>query len=478
MRTVSLGLCGLMLGACAFGADGDGVAQTDQDIVRGHKTNRYPQVVAVHVTGFFGFTQCTGTYVADRVVVTAAHCMRSDAIPGQTFIYHGRDYLGDRVSLPSIPAPGERSPWARVETSVTNPAYDPGVHYPDVAVLFLDRELPFSPMPLYRHHVMPTREHATIVGWGGKLALTPDISQVEGAGIKRIGKVHILGSPTETDFHADDPNPGILVPEIRADLLKTIGDERHANGCAGDSGGPLIVDKHGRDYMAGIGFWTGLSCEDYSMFTRTDAVIDFLDAEIARAGDAPIVPRLECVEDDGGQLRAHYGYTNDNGLTVEVPYGRRNSFPLDTEGNRPSDFAPGDNAFAFSVDFSAGQELTWRLSPRSGPTTVVTANESSPLCDPNDPMMLCSSSCGAALDAECADGTVQRTQCVNDCISNWFFFEYYFACGAQFNDYNRCVRNVPPDAENWDCSYPGFTPTPVPPNCDAELAAVFTCAGY
>ena len=478
MRTVSLGLCGLMLGACAFGTGDDQVAQTDQDIVRGHRENGYKQVVAVHITGFFGFTQCSGTYIEDRVVLTAAHCMRSDAIPGQTFVYFGKDYLGDRASLPNIPAPGERSPWARVETSVTNPAYDPSVNYPDMTVLFLDRELPVEPIPILRQRVSDSTRHGVIVGWGGKRALTADISQVEGAGIKRSARVRLLGSPTEADFHADDPNPGILIPEIRAGLLKTDGDFPRANACAGDSGGPIFVQKHGREYLAGVGMWTGLFCEDYSIFTRLDPQLDFIDAELARAGDAPIVPRLECVEDDGGQLRAHYGYTNDNGLTVEVPYGRRNSFPLDTEGNRPSDFAPGNNSFAFSVDFSAGQELTWRLSPRSGPTTVVTADASSPMCDPNDVAMLCSGQCDAALSAECADGSVQRTQCVNDCISNQFFFEYYFGCGAQFNEFNRCVRDVPPAAENWNCSYPGFTPSPLPPNCDAELAAVFTCAGY
>jgi hypothetical protein len=467
-----------LLGACAFGADGDEIAQTDQDIVRGHRTHRFPQVVAVHVTGFNGFTQCTGTYVADRVVVTAAHCMRADAIPGQTFIYHGRDYLGDRESLPSIPAPGERSPWARVETSVTNPAYDASVNYPDAAILFLDRELPFKPMPLYRHHLSASRHHATIVGWGGRLALTPDISEVEGAGIKRVGKVHIMGSPTEADFHADDPNPGILVPEIRADLVKTIGDRRHANACAGDSGGPLIVEKHGKDYMAGIGMWTGLFCEDYSIFTRTDAVIDFIDDQIERAGRSDIVPRLECVEAvEDGSFRAHYGYTNDNGLTVEVDYGRRNSFPLDTEGARPSAFAPGDSAFAFGVDFTAGQELTWRLSPKSGPTTVVTANQSSPACDPNNVTLLCANQCDASLGAECSDGTASRLQCVNDCVGNAFFFEY-FGCGVEWNAYLSCVGDLPSDAANWDCSIPGIPPFPASPNCEAELFTAFACAGY
>ena len=46
---------------------------------------------------------CTGTYFATRVVVTAAHCRGNDAIPGQTFVYYGKDYLDDVASLPDIP---------------------------------------------------------------------------------------------------------------------------------------------------------------------------------------------------------------------------------------------------------------------------------------------------------------------------------------------------------------------------------------
>ena len=53
----------------------------------------------LRANGFGGHTQCTGTYVSERVVVTAAHCMRNDQIPGQLFVYHGKDYLDDQADL-------------------------------------------------------------------------------------------------------------------------------------------------------------------------------------------------------------------------------------------------------------------------------------------------------------------------------------------------------------------------------------------
>jgi hypothetical protein len=127
IRQVTLGLCGLLLGACAFATEDDRVDQTDQDIVRGRTENKLPQVVAVRINGFGGWTLCSGTYVAPRVVITAAHCMRNDMIPGQFFVYHGKDYLTDvETDLPNIPAPGEHSKWARVETFTTNPVYNAG----------------------------------------------------------------------------------------------------------------------------------------------------------------------------------------------------------------------------------------------------------------------------------------------------------------------------------------------------------------
>ena len=476
IRKLSLGLCGLLLGACAFGTEDD-VGQTEQDIVRGSRESGYKAVVAVRINGFQGWTLCTGTYVAPRVVVTAAHCMRIDAIPGQTFVYHGRDYLNDVNDLPEIPAPGRRSDWARAESTVVNPTYDSGVNYPDTAVLLLDRELPMSPIPLLKHHVSDSTRTGTIVGWGGKKALTADISQVEGAGIKRSATVRLLGSPTEADYHADDPNPGMLDPEIRADLLKTDGRAPRSNTCAGDSGGPLIVERHGKEYVAGIGMWTGLFCEDYSIFTRIDPVMDFFDAQIDRAGEADIVPRLECVEDTGGGLVAHFGYQNDNGVTVKIRHGSKNDFARDRADARPELFAPGNNPYAFSVPIRNGQRLTWKLNPPGGPTTVVHADASSPRCDAGSPALVCAQSCEARMAAECADPGATYSYCFDSCMADIDIYSYY-GCGAEITAYAACIGTLSSDESNWDCSTPGFPANPMPPACDAQLNDIFSCLGY
>ncbi len=477
LNRLCLGVSGLLAAACAVDSTGETVDTDTEVIVRGKVDKKHPQVVAVHVQGFGGRTLCSGTYIAERVVTTAAHCMRNDAIPGQTFVYYGDDYLADVAALPEIPAPGARSEWARAETSTIHPDYDRSVNYPDLMILHLDRKLPFAPIPHYRHKLAKHDKNGEIVGWGGSKALTADISQVEGSGIKRHAKVHLLGSPTAGDYHADDPNPGMLDPAIRKDVIKTNGRAPHSNACAGDSGGPLFVKHHGRDHLAGVGFWTGLYCEDYAMFTRIDPFLDFIDEQIKRAGKAPIVPRLECVEETEDGLRAHFGYRNDNGLTVKIPYGFRNRLTGDTDHARPSEFGPGEQSYDFSVDFAENSSLSWMLWPKSGPLTIVKASASSPRCDPDDGALLCANYCTAALGAECADPVVTRGQCMVECDANAMFFVDY-GCGAEWNAFLQCAKGVPSAEENWDCSLPGFSPFPAPPNCDPELTEAFICAGF
>jgi hypothetical protein len=334
-----------------------------------------------------------------------------------------------------------------------------------------------DPLPIERHAISKHEKYGTIAGWGANKALTADTSVVEGAYIKRSATVRLLGSPTEADYHADDPNPGILDAAIRKDLIKTDGRAPRSNTCAGDSGGPLLVDQHGRDRVAAVSFWGGLWCEDYSMFTRVAPFVDFIDDQAERAGKADIIPRLDCVnEADDGSLTAYFGYRNDNGVTVEVPYGYRNFFPKDSDHARPESFAQGDNGFAFGIDIDAGETLKWKL--KAGTTTVVEASASSPRCDPADPTLLCSTSCDNQLASECADGTASRSTCVVDCKVNSDFFTYV-GCGAEWGNYLACIAEVPSAPENWDCSYPGIPPSPISPNCDAEVAEAIGCLyGY
>lgn len=475
LRRVLLGSLGLVLGACAADVEDAPSDQHAQTIVRGQKELGRPQVVFLHIQRFGALTRCSGTYVAPRVVLTAAHCIRPDIVPDQFFVYHGNDYAADVALLPELPPPGTAyTPWARAESWTVHPEYSPEVSYPDLAVVYLDRELPFEPLRIHRGRVNACM--GTMVGWGANRALTPDLSQVEGAGVKRSGTAWIVGTPTEADYDPADPNPGLLIPEIRADLLKVDGRAPRSNTCAGDSGGPLLLGRRGHERVAGVTFWTGLSCEGYSMYTRLDPFLPFLDEAIERAGREPIVPRLECVaEREDGELTAYFGYENANALSVTIPYHRkRNALPQDP-GLRPKVFGPGDHPWVFGLDFAEGERLTYQLMPPHGPKTRLVVDASSPRCAEDDPNLLCARQCEAALAAECADGSVTFEQCQAEC--NYFATDLFGSCTEQFAGFLRCSAAVSADASNWSC-YPGTTPSPASPNCDAELDATLACAGF
>jgi hypothetical protein len=471
----------VVLAACG-GNPTDGESEAaEQSIVRGTPEKGLPQVVLLQTQSYYGSVRrCSGAYIGPRMVLTAAHCFSPDppdvSAPGLNFVYFGDNYDLDVAQLPNIPPPGQRSNWARVETLIQHPDYSATLHHPDLAIAYLDRMLPFWPLPLYRQPVSDAwiGKLAEIVGWGGSKALTPDISQVEGFGVKRSGHAPIAGTPTEADYHADDPNPGMLDPTVRAQTLKLIGTPPNANPCAGDSGSPLLLRPHGMKQVAGVSFWTGLSCEDYAIYARIDPFLPFIDDSFRYVGWQPVVPALSCVEEKAdASLRAYFGYQNQNRASVTIPYNPfTNGFPKDTARARPSVFAPGDHATVFGVDFAAGDKLLYRLIPPAGPKTELRVDASAPRC--SDMNLACIHGCQAQTAGQCDPPVINPRQPFDACVQDCVYFGSW-GCETEWNAYNECVGQLSPDPANWYCD-DSMIPWNVFPNaCYDEYDMYFMC---
>lgn len=469
-----VGLCSCLAAACggtagtAEPADEAAAQSQEEAIVRADSNGGPRFAVAVVAQTIFGDTlYCSGVLVGPRTVITAAHCLPD--IVGRTIVYYGKSVTADQAQFG--PDDDPTKPWAVAASWSRHPDYDANLHYPDFGVVYLQRELPFAPAELARFPLTNAfvGHDLKIVGWGASKALTPDITQFEGVGIQRTARFPFLGSPTVNDFVPADPNNGLFDPTIRARLAKFDGRAPESNSCAGDSGAPIMVSFFGHDYVAAINFFTGLSCEGYSMATRVQPFLPFLDNAIAKGGASRLSPELNCVDEPtSGALTAYFGYDNDNAVNLNIPFGKDNKLKEDTAGARPTTFLPGDHPFDFYLDFSPRDKLKWELaSPTQScgqdDKQTVTASSRSNRCEPTDPKVSCARFCRAEVGCGVPFG-----DCMTDCLSNIpFFQENAPQCLAPYAALNRCIAALSQDAV---CNYSS------PPSCVAEQTALDTCA--
>lgn len=398
---------------------------------------------------------CSGSYFAPRVVATAAHCL-TNIFAGELFAYYGDNFeadVGQLVGGPNglePPPPGQPSFWAKADSFESHPSYDPSQHYPDIGFVYLDRKLPFDPLPLSRTTLAANRV-VTISGWGANSTPTPVSGQ--GGRVQRTGTSRTLGSPTAADYHPEDPNPGLLVPANLPTLIKLDATPPNANSCFGDSGGPILINEGGQTYVAGVNYFTGLSCAGYSLYTRISSFLPFFDQAYKKGGQEVLKPTFDCVAPNPqGTLTAFFGYDNKNGVSVTVPFGTKNSLARDTINQRPTRFLPGAHHFAFGVDFATNQTVTWTLSPENSPKTTLTVNQNSRRCGTAEaPQTECGLSCRASQRSACPNLPTFEG-CMGICLDLvGFIRDSVPACLSSNVAVNTCTAAVSPELANWDC---------------------------
>jgi hypothetical protein len=466
-------------GGSNTGTEGSGrTGQTSQAVVRGQATSAYPGVVLVHAERWNGLvTVCSGSVIAPRVVLTAAHCIPEDAIRERVFVYYGTDYAADTQTYIEPPPPSAPSVWARAETFAQHPDWSRERFHPDLALVHLDRRLPMKPIPLAR---TPLGEPfvgraAKLVGWGADGAATADLSEVSELGTKRQGTVTLLGSPTLADRVPTDPHPGLEFPEVQRGLLKTSGEAPSANGCAGDSGAPLLVRMAGEERIGGVLSWVGEYCEDYSLFTRTEPFLRYLEQGIRQGGQLPVTPEFDCIstEPDGTQ-RAWFGYENQNLVTVELPLdGLKNWFPQDRKRARPKLFGPGEHRYAFYVPHRRGAWYWYSLAYPGGSFATLLVGPGARACEDTGSGELALARACATLTAfgcgETQDACMSRTRGELTWLE-----ENGLNCAAPYYDLVSCLgRLTPAELQCLDTQA-----VPVYPSCADETDAYFACWGF
>ncbi len=215
-------------------------------IIGGSPESGYPAVGAVITSN----SLCTGTLIASKIVVTAAHCI-SPYDPPKWF------YMGSSIKSPTS--------IMNVDKSIRHPDYGTGyslnaqIHQHDIAVLVLKTAAPATPMPYRTASVNNLKgQPITFVGFG-KSSIYNDYS----SGTKM--KVTVtMGDVTTPGFwnYTTSSNP--------------------KNTCVGDSGGPAFHNNNGVEEIVGVVSSGDADCVQTGFNTRIDTHAAWLAQMIAQ----------------------------------------------------------------------------------------------------------------------------------------------------------------------------------------------------
>lgn len=200
---------------------------------------------------------CTGARIAERIVLTAAHCGAQDDPASVSVV------AGARLDLPEARAP--------VLAAVAHPDWDGSAQH-DLALLLLAAPLlgvPWPGAPLEIADDPPALDTARLVGWG---VSAPDASD---GGRKRTGTARII------EIGASD-----LVLAAEPTLP-----------CHGDSGGPVLVGPPGDEVIAAVISRGDAACGVGARATRTDVHTAFIRTQLARWADGSLGLGERCLDD-------------------------------------------------------------------------------------------------------------------------------------------------------------------------------------
>ena len=194
---------------------------------------------------------CSGTVIAPRVVLTAAHCVESLSIaPGEVVV-----------------GASTRSPAARririVET-IVDPAWNAPAH--DLALVLLAEDAGVVPLPI-ADATVSTDDVVKLVGYG--------LDDGMQTGTRRVGAARVV--------------------EISATQVRV--EPEPALSCTGDSGGPAIAVLGGSERVVAVASYGDSTCQASATYSRLDIDLDsFVAPVVARARRGTVPLRLPAAD--------------------------------------------------------------------------------------------------------------------------------------------------------------------------------------
>jgi secreted trypsin-like serine protease len=285
-RTAKAAVACALLAALALPAAAAAEAGAQASVIGGHAASiaEFPSLAYIEADDKKLSFSCTGTVVAPRVVLTAAHCAE-DVESGRFTGVHAYAIATGVSNLRQA----SKTNVFRVAATHVFPGFDPGRVHGDAALLILSSPTSAPPLGLAGPADAPLYgggAPVSIAGWGLTQAQNRNAPTTLRATTMQIQKSGLCQSRTRSYY-------GDYSPALQLCLLEPPADK--SGSCFGDSGGPAIGQRpDGSAVELGVISVVGPFCSPQApnVLTRTDLISTWVSewiAAVETGAPAPVV---------------------------------------------------------------------------------------------------------------------------------------------------------------------------------------------